>query len=97
MPCIRYAPVAAAAIEEDMAIIACGERGRAVSDKASVCIGRGTPLNTPSGIDLVPKRSTAPPPSRAKVRRRALMAVSMLVLGECIRKCEVRWSVRQQR
>jgi hypothetical protein len=64
-----------------MALIACSECGRAVSDKATVCIGCGAPLTTPSGIDLVPKRSNAPPPTRAQIKRRALLSLSMLVLG----------------
>lgn len=64
-----------------MAIIACSECGRAVSDKAAVCVGCGAPLNPSSGIDLVPKRSQAPPPTREQITRRVLIAASMLLLG----------------
>src|ERR1700730_6114511 len=64
-----------------MALIACSECGRAVSDKAASCIGCGAPLTTSSPIDLVPKRSNAPPPTRGQIRRRAVLSLSMLVLG----------------
>jgi uncharacterized membrane protein YvbJ len=64
-----------------MALIACSECGRAVSDKAAVCIGCGAPLVTSSPIELVAKRSTAPPPTREQIKRRALLSLSMLVFG----------------
>jgi hypothetical protein len=64
-----------------MALIACSECGRAVSDKATVCIGCGAPLSTSSPIDLVPKRSNAPPPTREQIKRRALLSLSIFVLG----------------
>jgi hypothetical protein len=64
-----------------MALIACSECGRAVSDKAAVCIGCGAPLTTSSPIDLVAKRSKAPPPTRAQIKRRALLSLSILALG----------------
>jgi uncharacterized membrane protein YvbJ len=64
-----------------MALIACSECGRAVSDKATVCIGCGAPLPTSSSIDLVPRRSNAPPPTREQIKRRALLSLTMLVLG----------------
>jgi hypothetical protein len=64
-----------------MALIACSECGRAVSEKAAVCIGCGAPLSTSSSIDLVPKRSNAPPPSREQIKRRALLSLSIFVLG----------------
>ena len=54
-----------------MALIACSECGRAVSDKAAVCIGCGAPLTTSSPIDLVPRRSNALPPTREQIKRRA--------------------------
>jgi hypothetical protein len=64
-----------------MALIACSECGRAVSDKAAVCIGCGAPLSTSSPIDLVPRRSNAPPPTREQIKRRALLSLSILALG----------------
>jgi len=64
-----------------MALIACSECGRAVSDKAAVCIGCGAPLATSSSFDLVAKRSNAPPPTRAQIKRRGLLSLTMLVLG----------------
>lgn len=65
-----------------MALMACSECGRAVSDKAAVCIGCGAPLTKPSSaIDLVAKRSNAPPPTRAQIKRRALLSLSILALG----------------
>ena len=64
-----------------MALIACSECGRAVSEKAPACIGCGAPLSTSSSIDLVPRRSNAPPPSREQIKRRVLLSLTMLVLG----------------
>jgi hypothetical protein len=64
-----------------MALIACSECGRAVSDKATVCIGCGAPLPTSSSVDLVPSRSNAPPPTREQIKRRAVLSLTMLVLG----------------
>jgi uncharacterized membrane protein YvbJ len=65
-----------------MTLIACSECGRAVSNKAAVCIGCGAPLTTSSSpIDLVAKRSNAPPPTRAQIKRRALLSLSILALG----------------
>ena len=65
-----------------MALIACSECGRAVSDKAAVCIGCGAPLTTSSSpIDLVAKRSNAPPPTREQIKRRAWLSLSILALG----------------
>ena len=63
-----------------MALIACSECGRAVSNKASVCIGCGAPL-TSSPINLVTQRSNAPPPTREQIKRRAFLSLAMLVLG----------------
>ena len=63
-----------------MALIACSECGRAVSNKASVCIGCGAPL-TSSAIDLVTQRSNAPPPTREQIKRRAFLSLAMFVLG----------------
>jgi hypothetical protein len=64
-----------------MALIACSECGRAVSDKAAVCIGCGAPITASSPIDLDAKRSDAPPPTREQIKRRALLSLSMLALG----------------
>src|ERR1700730_5352906 len=64
-----------------MALIACSECGRAVSNKATVCIGCGAPLTTSSPIDLVTQRSNTPPPTREQIKRRAFMSLAMLVLG----------------
>ena len=64
-----------------MALIACSECGRAVSDKAPACIGCGAPLPTSSSIDLVPRHSNASPPTREQIKRRALLSLTMLVLG----------------
>ncbi len=64
-----------------MALIACSECGRAVSDKAAACIGCGAPLSASSSIDLVAKRSYAPPPTREQIKRRALSSLMMLAVG----------------
>jgi hypothetical protein len=64
-----------------MALIACSECGRAVSNKATACIGCGAPLSTSSSIDFLPKRPTEPPATREQLMRRALMSLTMLVAG----------------
>lgn len=64
-----------------MALITCSECGRAVSNKANVCIGCGAPLTLSSGVDGVPKRSKAPRPTRAQIKRSALSSLAMLVFG----------------
>ncbi len=64
-----------------MAIIRCGECGRAISDRAQACIGCGAPLNTPAGFNLTPQRSISPPLTRRQLRQRALLSVSLLALG----------------
>ncbi len=64
-----------------MSLIACSECGRAISDKAAVCIGCGAPLAMSADVDVVPKPSKAPPPTRAQIKRRAALALSMLVVG----------------
>ena len=65
-----------------MALIACSECGRAVSDKAVACIDCSAPLATASSaIDLVPKRSDTPPPTREQIKRRALLSLSILAVG----------------
>ncbi|HVC02464.1 MAG TPA: hypothetical protein VND80_09715 [Steroidobacteraceae bacterium] len=64
-----------------MALIACGECGRAVSDKAAACIGCGAPLNDASSIDLAPRPTKAAPPTRAQIRRRTLLAAATFGCG----------------
>lgn len=64
-----------------MALITCSECRRAVSNKATACIGCGAPLTISSGVDVVPKRSKAPPPTREQIKRRALASLATLVLG----------------
>ncbi len=64
-----------------MALIACSECGRAVSDKATACVACGAPLAQSSGIDLVPRRTKVPPPTRQQIKRRAILSLTMLVVG----------------
>jgi hypothetical protein len=64
-----------------LAIIRCSECGRAVSDRASACIGCGAPLLRLPGFDWVPQRSAAPPPSSAALRRRSLIAALGVIAG----------------
>ncbi len=64
-----------------MAIIQCGECGRAISNKAGACIGCGAPVNAPAGFDLTPKRSIGRPLTRRQLKRRALLSASLLALG----------------
>ena len=64
-----------------MAIIHCSECGRAVSDKATACIGCGAPLGSPSAFNLVPKPSITPPLTPKQLRWRLALASLTLVLG----------------
>ena len=65
-----------------MTLIACSECGRAVSDKAAVCVGCGAPLTISSSpIDPGAKRSNASPPTREQIKRRALLSLSILAVG----------------
>lgn len=64
-----------------MAIIQCGECGRAISDRAGACIGCGAPLNAPAGFELVPKRSAGPPLTPRQLRRRGWLSALLLALG----------------
>jgi fatty acid desaturase len=64
-----------------MALIACSECGRAVSDKAAACVACGAPVNQNSAIDLVPQRAKVPPPTREQIKRRAILSLSILVAG----------------
>jgi len=65
-----------------MTLITCSECGRAVSDKARYASVRAAPLTTSSSaIDLVAKRSNAPPPTREQIKRRALLSLSILAVG----------------
>jgi hypothetical protein len=64
-----------------MALIACSECGRAVSNKAPACIGCGAPLPTASPINVVPTLTNISPPTRQQIKRRAILSLSVLVLG----------------
>ena len=64
-----------------MAIIQCSECGRAISDKASACVGCGAPLGTVAGFNLVPKPERHEPPSPRRIMRRAVLAALVLAAG----------------
>ena len=64
-----------------MAMIRCGECGRAISDRASHCVGCGAPTTKLSGVDWVPQRSTSPMPSPRQLWLRGTLATGMLVGG----------------
>jgi hypothetical protein len=67
-----------------MAIIKCGECGRAVSDKAAACIGCGAPLagaDRHSSFNREPAQSVAPPLTAAQLRWRLALSALTLVLG----------------
>ena len=64
-----------------MALITCGECGRAVSNKAAACIGCGAPIGDLPGVNLVPKRSAPAPLSTKQIKRRAVLFLSMFVVG----------------
>jgi hypothetical protein len=64
-----------------MAMIRCSECGRAISDRASHCVGCGAPGAKLSGIDWVPAREAGPPPSPRQLWLRGTLAAGMLVAG----------------
>ena len=68
-----------------MAIIRCSECGRAISDKASMCVGCGAPLPEPKFENAV--FAAAPEPEKQilltpkQLRRRTLMAAATFIVG----------------
>jgi hypothetical protein len=64
-----------------MTMIQCSECGRAISDRASHCIGCGAPTAKLSGLDWLPQRSTGAPPSRRQLWLRGTAASGLLVAG----------------
>lgn len=64
-----------------MALIVCSECGRAVSNKASACIGCGAPITTAAGIDMVPKPTPIKRLSLPVVKRHLLISSIILGLG----------------
>ena len=74
-----------------MAIIQCSECGRAVSDRAAVCIGCGAPITTPSAFNLVPKPSLGPPLTPSQLRWRLALATLTLVFGVIAADAVGRW------
>jgi hypothetical protein len=64
-----------------MAMIVCGECGRAVSSKAAACVGCGAPIEIAPGINLVPETGKPKPLNSKTVKRHLLLAVATLLLG----------------
>jgi hypothetical protein len=64
-----------------MAMIQCAECGRAISDRASHCVGCGAPTTKMAGVHWVPERSNIPPPSPRQLWLRGSMAAGMLGMG----------------
>jgi len=64
-----------------MAIITCSECGRAVSDRATACIGCGAPLASAAAFDRVPRPSISAPLTPNQLRWRLALASLTLVLG----------------
>jgi hypothetical protein len=64
-----------------MAMIRCSECARAISDRASHCVGCGAPLARLSGIDWLPQRTTSPLPSPRQLWLRGTLAAAMLLVG----------------
>jgi hypothetical protein len=62
-------------------MIRCSECGRAISDRASHCVGCGAPTTKLAGLDWVPQRSSRPPPSPRQLWLRGTAAAAMLVAG----------------
>jgi hypothetical protein len=73
-----------------MAMVTCGECGRAVSDKAPACIGCGAPLpgaepppraEPPSAFNREPIHAATPPLTSRQLRWRLALSALTLVLG----------------
>ena len=64
-----------------MAMITCGECGRAVSNKAAACIGCGAPLSASPDINFSPPTALKPPPSVAQIKRRSMVSLAALLAG----------------
>jgi hypothetical protein len=62
-------------------MIPCSECGRAISDRAPHCVGCGAPSMKLSGLNWLPERSTAPPPSPRQLWLRGTAAAAMLAGG----------------
>jgi hypothetical protein len=64
-----------------MAMIHCSECGRAISTRASACVGCGAPLSAGTGFNWVPAQSRAPAPTGRQIVRRAALAAAALAFG----------------
>jgi hypothetical protein len=64
-----------------MAMITCGECGRAVSSKAAACVGCGFPISQPTDIQYAHSYVAAIPLSPKAIRMRALLFLAMTFVG----------------
>ena len=64
-----------------MAMVQCSECGRAISERASHCVGCGAPTARLSGMDWLPARSSSPDLSPRQLWLRGTLAAAMLVGG----------------
>jgi hypothetical protein len=64
-----------------VAIIKCSECGRAISDRAAVCIGCGAPLSPVPGFNIAPKQDTSPPPTPRRLALQGGIALVVLIVG----------------
>lgn len=64
-----------------MAMIVCNECGRAVSNKATACVGCGAPIASPSEIEMVARDKPAKPPTLGTLKRHLLGGSITLALG----------------
>ena len=64
-----------------MALITCGECGRAVSSKAVACVGCGFPISQLADIQIVHSYIAAVPLSAKEIRWRALFFLATMFVG----------------
>jgi hypothetical protein len=64
-----------------MVMIRCSECGRAISTRASACVGCGAPVKQNLELNWVPAPSMEPAPTGRQIARRALVAGLALLSG----------------
>lgn len=64
-----------------MALIVCSECGRAVSNKATACVGCGAPIAQASEIEMISRSKPVKPPTLSGLKRHLLGGSITLALG----------------
>jgi hypothetical protein len=62
-------------------MIVCSECGRAVSNKATACVGCGAPISSPSEIEMVARNKPVKPPTLGALKRHLIGGAITLALG----------------